>query len=229
MTRTMYDAINANNLPVGGDLYAGYIDGKWPSYNAIKARFPDKPVVAIATNPKTQGGVVGDGPPDNGTWPEWVTWVQERRADSITPAINTNESNWAAGKAAFAAAKVDEPLWWISHYDNKDVLEQDEIAKQYGSNSLYDTSIVADYWPSVDPAPKPTPIPVPVPTPFTNLEEDDMLILHVQNVIEVYGLSGGRLWHIAHTADLEAYVAAGVKQVTISEDEFNNIKTPVSA
>jgi hypothetical protein len=227
MTRTMYDSIYANNLPEGGQLYAGYVDGNWPDYANVKAKFPHSVVVAIATNPNTDKGVVGDGPPDNGTWDQWIRWVGLRRAAGVEPTLNTNASNWDAGKAAFAAAKVAEPLWWIAHYDNDPAIPAGAIAKQYASNSRYDTSSVAAYWPGVDP--KPVTPPPPVPTPVPTTEEDDMLILHILNVIEVYGLSGGRLWHIAHTADLEAYVGAGVKQVTISEDEFNNIKTPVSA
>ena len=95
--RTMYDAINALSAPTGGDLYAGYVDGKWPSANALSERFPHALVARIAVSPSTNDGVVGDGPPDNGTWAEWVAWTVRRRAAGVDPTVYTNASNWSAG------------------------------------------------------------------------------------------------------------------------------------
>lgn len=152
--RTMYDGITPANLPSGGDLYAGYVDGRWPDAAAIAERFPGKPVVRIATSTGTNDGVVGDGPPDNGTWAEWVAWTVRRRAAGVDPTVYTNASNWSAGIQAFKAAGVAEPHWWIAHYDGDPTIPAGAVAKQYASNASYDTSSVADYWPGVDPAPK---------------------------------------------------------------------------
>lgn len=157
MTRTMYDGITPALLPVGGDLYAGYVDGHWPDAEAIAARFPGKPVVRIAVRPTTDDGVVGDGPPDNGTWAEWVQWVVRRRAAHVDPTMYTNASSWAAGIRAFMAAGVPEPHWWIAHYDGDPAIPAGAVAKQHTETAGYDVSSVADYWPGVDPAPKPQP------------------------------------------------------------------------
>jgi hypothetical protein len=160
MTRTMYDAIYADDLPSGGDLYAGYIDGDWPDDGAIAQRFSPVPVVGIATSADTDGGTVGDGPPDNGTWPEWIQWVVRRRAAGVDPTINTNRSTWEAGIAAFEAAGVAQPHWWIAAYvdDPADVpvIPAGAVAQQYYDFGDYDVSVVADYWPGVDPEPAPT-------------------------------------------------------------------------
>lgn len=223
MVRTMYDAIDASKLPTGGDLYAGYVDGNWPSYSAIVKRFPGKLVVGIATNPNTNDGIIGDGPPDNGTWSEWIGWVQRRRAAGKDPWINTNQmNNWTAGIEAFRAANVGEPHWWVADYDNNPVLPAGALMKQYASNNDYDTSSCATYLPGIDPAPTPTPVPTPAPIP---VEEDDMIILYVDGTSEVYGLSGGKLWHITDVESLSAYEAAGVKQVhKVTQEEINAIK-----
>lgn len=43
----MYDAVTPANLPSGGDLYAGYVDGHYANVAQIQARFPDAKVVTI--------------------------------------------------------------------------------------------------------------------------------------------------------------------------------------
>jgi hypothetical protein len=211
--RTMYDAIDASNLPAGGDLYAGYIDGDWPDADAISERFPHARVVRIATSPSTDDGEVGDGPPDNGTWPEWVQWVRNRRAAGQDPSLNTDLNSWDDGIAAFRAAGVLAPHWWISDYDGDATLAAGEVAKQYASNDAYDTSVVADYWPGVDPAPAPPPIPRP--------EEDTMLIIDAPRsadadaVRDMWLLGNGKYTHIPDDASYEGIKDAGVEVAVI--------------
>lgn len=152
-TRIMYDAINAANLPTDGDLYAGYNDGTWNDFAAEAVRFPTNQIISITVNPNDNQGVVGDGPPDNGTWPQWVGWVQKRRAAGVDPTINTNQSNWTAGQSAFNLAGVPQPHWWIAKYDGDPTIPAGAVAKQYLSNNTYDTSSVVAYWPGVDSPP----------------------------------------------------------------------------
>jgi hypothetical protein len=170
-TRTFYDAIDVNNLPAGGDGYLGYDDGNWPDAAAIAAKFPSKLVIKITTNPAHNEGVIGDGPPDNGTWQQWVGWVEMRRAAGEDPWINTNFSNWSAGKLAFSLAKVAEPNWWIAKYDNDPTIPAGALMKQYASNDKYDTSSAAPYLPGIDPKPASTATPA---APTVDDEEDSM-------------------------------------------------------
>lgn len=214
--RHMFDGITPSSLPAGGGLYAGYVDGRWP-WAARLTSFRGVRLVRIAAEPSTNDGVVGDGPPDNGTWPAWVQWTVRRRAAGVDPTMYTNASSWAAGKAAFAAAHVAEPHWWIAHYDGDPAIPAGAVAKQYASNDSYDTSSVADYWPGVDPAPHPT-------APAGNLEEDMMLIIRVKNATPVYMLSGALFWHVQDEADLQAYINAGIKQVTVDAAEVAAIQ-----
>ena len=206
----MYDAIDVNNLPAGGDLYAGYDDGNWPDADAIAQRFPGKELIRITVNPAHDYGVMGDGPPDNGTWPEWVAWVKMRRAAGADPWLNTNASSWQAGKDAFAAAKQSEPHWWIANYDNSPAIPGGALMKQYASNSSYDTSSCADYLPGIDPAPQP---PAP-PAPQT--EETDMIYLcSTPNGIWAKFPDGSYV-HVDDTAKLDSLKATGAKSIDLS-------------
>jgi hypothetical protein len=167
MTRTFFDAIDVNNLPPNGDGYLGYDDGNWPDADEIAGKFPGKEVIRITVNPADNKGIIGDGPPDNGTWPQWVSWVVMRRNAGEDPWINTNESNWTAGQAAFNNAGVPQPHWWIAKYDNDPTIPAGALMKQYASNSGYDTSSAVDYLPGIDPALTNTPV-------VSTDEEDNM-------------------------------------------------------
>jgi hypothetical protein len=70
--------------------------------------------------------------------------------------------------------------------------------------------------------------PVPVPPPAPKKKDHDMLILRVQGQTNVFGLSGGKLWHITDIASLSGYVAAGVPQATVTAEEINAINGGVS-
>ena len=159
MNRSMYDAIDALRLPIGGDLYAGYVDGKWPSANAISTRFPHATVVRIATSPHTNDGVVLDCEPGNCTPEQAVNWVLMRRAAGVDPTVYCNQrdpiTGWPAARAAFDTHDVPQPHYWVADYDGDPTIPAGAVAKQFASNPGYDASSVADYWPGVDPAPKP--------------------------------------------------------------------------
>lgn len=215
MTRTMYDAIYPENLPAGGEMYAGYDDGNWPDAAAITRRFPGKQVLQITVNPGDNKGVIGDGPPDNGTWPQWVQWVVRRRAAGADPTINTDAALWPAARAAFAAAGVAEPHWWIADYDGDPAIPAGAVAKQYATSDAYDTSSVAPYWPGVDPEP------APAPAPIHQLEEDPMHIIDAPRTAaansarDMWLLGNGKYQHIVTQTAYKGWVAAGLKVVVV--------------
>ncbi len=158
MTRLMFDAVTVANLPEGGDLYAGYIDGRYANVDAMQARFPDKRVVRIAVFAGTPGGEVYDV--ENGDLtPDQVPGVLKReRAAGRYPTMYVNLSNWQACRDACAANGLTEPPWWVAHYTQQAHLESGSVATQYGDPGPYDASLVEDFWPGIDPpqVPKPT-------------------------------------------------------------------------
>lgn len=231
--RTGYDSTSASAVPAGGDIYLGYVDGNYRSYPGMVARFPGKLVVPISVDPSSNAGLVFDGPPDNATWPGVVGWVVRRRSHGVDPTVYTDLSSWPTAMAAFRAANVAYPHWWIAHYDGIAVVLDGTVGKQYNSvANRFDTSAFADYWPGVDPAP-PTGGPAPTTPPATAMEDDEMaLILAVTPDPSVAGattgtglylMSGALVAHLTSTNDVTALQAAGVKQAAIAAATFQNI------
>lgn len=150
MARTMYDAVNPANLPTGGDLYAGYVDGHYANVPQIRARFPGKRVVTISVVGGTPADVLdvemGDVRPEHA--PAWVTWM---RSLGRTPTVYCPQSLWLACVTAFHAQDVMKPNWWIARYDDDPTIPAGAVAKQY-RNAVppgYDMSSVADDWPDL--------------------------------------------------------------------------------
>lgn len=171
--RTMYDSITPTDIPADADLVGGYhVDDPtfgWPA--DAWQRFPRARVVQIVTRAWIDGGQVldvetGDATPDQA--PAWV--LMRRAAGLATPTVYCNLSTWPAVRAAFAAAGVAEPLYWIAHYTGTPEIPVGAIACQYVSEpggAHYDLSAVADYWPGVDPA--------PTGSTFPQSSEEDMM------------------------------------------------------
>lgn len=148
--RTMYDAVNPANLPPGANLYAGYTDGKYANIDAIKARFPGKPVVTISVNGTTAADVLdveaGNIAPEHA--PAWVRWMRRNGSD---PTVYCPLSLWPACKSSFMAQATNPPHWWVAHYDGDPTIPPGAVAKQYRSDVQggYDVSSVIDGWPTL--------------------------------------------------------------------------------
>jgi hypothetical protein len=146
----MYDAITASNIPAGAELLAGYGDGLYNDFAAERARFPGAIVVQIAVFARDNLGVVLDVENGDATPAEAPGWVVMRRKAGVDPTVYCNASTWPAVRAAFRAAGVAEPHYWIAAYDGDPTIPAGAIAKQWRDAGPYDQSAVADYWPGVD-------------------------------------------------------------------------------
>lgn len=151
MTRIMYDAVTASNVPASATLVAGYGDGYYQNTAEFRARFPHATVVEIAVSSHHNIGVVLDVETGDATPAEAPPWVLMRRAAGVDPTIYCNSSTWPSVRAAFKAAGVPEPHWWIAQYDGDPTIFPGAVAKQYADPGPYDLSSVAAYWPGVDP------------------------------------------------------------------------------
>ena len=163
MTRTMFDSITAADIPASAQLVAGYIDlsSRWSA--ADWTRFPGATLVRIARSASTNDGHVLDVERFLATPDQAPGWVQMRRSAGANPTVYCNGSSLGAVQAAFVAAGVPQPHYWIARYDNVPAVPAGVVAKQYindpSSGGHYDLSAVADYWPGVDPAPTPAAAP----------------------------------------------------------------------
>jgi len=80
----MPDSINADQLPAGYDQYLAYLDGKWPTYNTVRARFPHARVVGLTVTGHTGAHGVAfpgaDSEPGDLDPAGAVTWIRDKLA-----------------------------------------------------------------------------------------------------------------------------------------------------
>lgn len=185
--RTMYDSVTPSAIPTNAALVAGYVDGAYAWSAANWARFPNSVKVRIAVFPRTNDGHVLDVEQGDATPAQAPGWVTMRRAAGVDPSIYCDASTWPSVVSAFASAGVAAPHYWIAHYDGSAALPAGAVAKQYNdppaSGGNYDISVVADYWPGVDPSPG--------PAPRRPLERDAMLIIGSANKLRTQAMTDG--------------------------------------
>jgi hypothetical protein len=243
VTRTMYDAADANLAPPGADLYAGYVDGNYQSYHQLRGRFPGKLVVPIAVFASTNDGIIFDGPPDNGTWDHVVDWVVMRRRYGVDPTVYTDSADWATAVQVFNQRGVAHPHWWIANWNGVADIPAGAIGHQYANiGERYDISVVADHWPGVDPAPAPPPPPPvthPVPPPPKPVpppppqEDEEMILLAIapsgNNQPGIWLLSGSLYAHVTEPASALAMENAGVKIANITYEQHQSLLAAAAA
>lgn len=165
MTRTMYDSVTADSIPVSATMVAGYVDGRYANIPAMRTRFPHARIVEIAVFHTTDDGQVLDVETGDATPAQSVSWVQMRRRAGADPSVYCNTSVLPSVITEFKNAGVSQPHYWIAHWDNVATLPAGAVAKQYADSKMvgheYDVSVVVDYWPGVDPKPIPAPVIVP--------------------------------------------------------------------
>ena len=213
----MYDGVDATRLPTSAQLVAGYVDGLYAWSAANWARFPNSVKVRVAVFSQTNDGQVLDVEPGNATPAQSVDWVLMRRRAGVDPTVYMNTSTWPTVRGSFQARGVAEPHYWVAQYDGIASIPAGAVAKQYYNNNDlgYDLSIVAAYWPGIDPAPQP---PIAAPS-----EENDMILTDIKGSSVVWALSGSLYWPVADVESIAAYRAARITEVTITQAEHQAI------
>jgi hypothetical protein len=170
----MFDGIFPDEVPAGADLYAGYDDGEWDDAAELATRFHGKIVVRVTVAAGDNAGNVLDVENGDASPSQAVGWVQRRRASGAVPTVYCSVSSWPAVRSAFQTQRVAEPYYWVADYSlgEEPPIPAGAIALQYTDTGGYDISVVADYWPGVDPAP-----PVSPPTP--TFQEGTMYLISV--------------------------------------------------
>jgi hypothetical protein len=206
----MIDALFVQDIPTGTtcDAVAAYIDHVLnpSSFTQAVAMFPNAQHVKI-----TVTGVVGADVLDcelttlQPKPSQAVAWVRASRAAGYDPAVYCNQLNTYDGlqplKAAFSAAAVAEPHWWVANYDLNPTIPAGCAAKQYtdrdpNGNNTYDTSSTVDYWPR------------PTPKPVSPVKDDDMPIIINAPDSVMYVLMQGKIIRIAGPAEVNGPIQA---------------------
>ena len=153
MIRVMYDGVTPAQVPMGATIYAGYVDGHYPSYSALVRQFPNTLHVSITTTAAGTARVLdvenGDATPEQA--PGWA--ARMRQLGLAYPVVYMNASTWPGVKAQFLLQHVDAPLYWVAQYDQEPAIPAGAIAKQHTNLPGYDISSAAAYWPGLDPLP----------------------------------------------------------------------------
>jgi hypothetical protein len=155
----MYDSVVPARIPPGVTMVACYIDGRY-AIDPLKAQqlHPHAIIVMIATRASTNAGDVLDVERGDATPTLAPMWCRMRRAAGQDPTVYCSLDTWPLVKAAFATAGEPEPYYWIAAVPGGGpVLLPGAVAHQYAFSVDWDVSVVADYWPGVDPPPSGSP------------------------------------------------------------------------
>lgn len=201
--RLAADSVTSADIPAGRfPIVLGYVDGKyaWSEQDWLRHTQAGALAVGIAVNPATDAGTILDVETGDATPYQAPAWVQMRRAAGVDPTVYCGQFSLPAVSAAFKAQGVPEPHYLVANYDNSPVIPAGCIGKQYANAPLtgghYDLSVVADFWPGVDPAPQ---------------QEDDMqgIIVTGSNGEDWAVLPSGYRFGVASQADLAQLKASG--------------------
>lgn len=179
---TMFDDITVTALPTGGSYaYAGYINGMWPTFDALKERFPHARLLDVAVFASGNATCL-DIERGDATIAEAPAWFERQVARGVyRPVFYIQASNMKALELELAAAHIERSAYrlWIAHYTRQPHLCSPKTcgygrtradATQWTQTALgvnLDQSILLpdffDPRPVVKPpAPKPVPTPAPV-------------------------------------------------------------------
>lgn len=115
---TMYDDVNVSALPPGAAAYAGYVDGAWANYGAIKARFPHAKVLSIAVFPSADAECL-DVEAGDATVSQIYGWFKRQQAAKVwKPVIYSSVSNISSIAATMNANGFARSSYrlWSAHY-----------------------------------------------------------------------------------------------------------------
>jgi hypothetical protein len=118
VTLRMYDSIYVANLPAGAEYLAGYVDGNWPTFAAVKARFPKAAVLSVAVFASSDAEACDceKGDLTAGQVPGWVK-RQAARGEK-RPCVYSSVANFPAVLDELRAAGIKraQVRLWAAHY-----------------------------------------------------------------------------------------------------------------
>jgi len=120
VTLTMYDAIHVSALPDGADAYAGYVQGKWPTFAELRRRFLGSGAQLLSIAVFASGDAdcldIEAGDATNAQAPGWVQRQQARGAQR--PCLYTSAGNMDALVTTLGGAGISraEVRLWSAHY-----------------------------------------------------------------------------------------------------------------
>ena len=155
MTASMYDAVNPSTIPVDvppPDYVLGYVDGNWPSYDALVARWPAAIPVAISTIPgsATSGRAQGcDGEAGDYSPAAAAHFAAAKLVLGVVPFTYCSWSDWHDYQQACVDIGVSphDVDWGIAAYPGiGPILYPGSVFHQFVDYGPYDASVVQTGW-----------------------------------------------------------------------------------
>ena len=213
---TMYDAVDPASIPssVAPPNYTmGYVDGNWPSYYAMAAKYPNAipvPISAIPNSPTAHLACGYDCEAGDYSAAEAAIAAKNKLAANTIPFIYCSlldhPYDWSTCKQACIDIGVNPSLidWGVAAYPgNGPYLYPGSTFHQYADRGSYDESVVLDNWrpgrelaASTIPTISENPMPVSPATSFDNSQH-------------VFQVSYGNLWHKWFSGQWHNEVVAG--------------------
>lgn len=173
---SMYDALDVAAIPKGATIVAGYIDGNWPTYDAVVAAFPQAEHVSIATGATGGAGArVADCENGDFTPQTAAGWAKAEVDAGRRPTIYYAKSSAGAVAQALKGAGVALSAvdYWVADWTGTAHLIEGSVATQWaspstGSGGNFDISETNGVWPGTAP-------PEPPPAPPSEEEYPDMV------------------------------------------------------
>lgn len=169
----MYDAVDAAAVPAGAPIVAGYVDGRYASFDALVAKFPQALHVSITTGTDF-GALVCDREAGNANEAEAARWAHARVAIDLPAVIYmslSDENAVATQLDALGMSFADPSHWpaeevyaWDADWTGVAHLDQGSIGTQFISLPGYDLSDVGYGFPFLSPrGPQVPPVPLTLP------------------------------------------------------------------
>jgi hypothetical protein len=120
VTLTMYDSTDVSALPRGADAYAGYVDGNWPTFAALKRRFSASGAhllsIAVFASGHADCLDIESGDATNAQAPAWVD--RELTDGAHRPCLYTSVDNMNALVRTLSGAGISRGKirLWSAHY-----------------------------------------------------------------------------------------------------------------
>jgi hypothetical protein len=116
----MYDSVDVSALPPGADAYAGYVDGRFPTFAALERRFGGSGAHLLSIAVFASGNAAAlDIEPGDATNAQAPGWVKRQLAGGARrPCLYTSVSNMDALVATVTAAGISrgEVRLWSAHF-----------------------------------------------------------------------------------------------------------------
>lgn len=139
----MYDAVDVEKLPEGGDVYAGYVNGGYRNVDEIRRKFPGVRVLGIDVTGGANADVL-DVETYDATPQQAPGWLRRNPGGWVY----CNESTWGQVRYEVASAGLT-CKYWIAKYDGVAEIPASWVgmgcvAKQWYSGDWDESNVLDD-------------------------------------------------------------------------------------